>query len=113
MRLLFVCSMGLMRSATAVKLLQGLPNLEVRNAGILQGSRHKLNTKRVAWATDIICFERKHAQRVTAFGGAAKIIQVLDIKDEYGFMNKELILMLKEKLKWLEREVCGAGSLGW
>lgn len=98
MNILFVCSKNKWRSRTAETIFKATLNHNVKSAGTDEGARVKLTGKHLLWA-DLICvMENKHRQIIkqkfhSSFD-ADKII-VLDIPDEYQYMDEELILSLK------------------
>lgn len=98
MNLLFVCSKNKWRSLTAETIFQDSENHSVKSAGTDEGARIKLTDKHLIWADIIFVMENKHRQiikqKFQAILYTNKII-VLDIPDEYQYMDEELILSLK------------------
>ena len=98
MNLLFVCSKNKWRSRTAETIFQDSANHSVKSAGTDKGARIKLTEKHLIWADIIFVMENKHRQiikqKFQAILYTNKII-VLDIPDEYQYMDEELILSLK------------------
>jgi protein-tyrosine phosphatase len=109
MNLLFVCSKNKWRSLTAEKIFQGKIAHNVKSAGTDEGARIKLTEKHLTWADIIFVMENKHRQIIkqkfqTNFD-SDKIV-VLDIPDEYQYMDEELILTLETAVtKYLENVV--------
>ena len=98
---LFVCSMNQWRSPTAEKIYSNRPGINVRSAGTSRKSRRTVNEKDVSWASLIILMERKHEQRLyQRFGPqlAGKSIEVLDVPDQYKFMDPRLVDVLTEAI---------------
>lgn len=98
MNLLFVCSRNQWRSPTAEKVWRGHPGVAVRSAGTSASARRQVSWDDVAWADVIFVMEEKHGKRLAAeFGGAlqGKKIHVLDIPDEYRYLDPELVEMLE------------------
>ncbi len=98
MNILFVCSKNKWRSRTAETIFKDTLNHNVKSAGTDEGARVKLTGKHLLWADLIFVMENKHRQIIkqkfhSSFD-ADKII-VLDIPDEYQYMDEELILSLK------------------
>ena len=93
MNILFVCSRNQWRSPTAEAIYKNHPDHTVKSAGTEPSARIKLTAKLVAWADLIFVMEKRHKQRLTdKFSTAAdKDIVILDIPDEYGYMDDELI----------------------
>lgn len=100
MNILFVCSRNKWRSATAETIYKNHPEHQVRSAGTEPSARIKLNAKHVIWADLIFVMEKKHKQRIKEKFSeeiADKKIVVMDIPDEYQYMDKELIEELNLK----------------
>ncbi len=94
MNLLFVCSRNQWRSPTAEAIYKDYPNCHVRSAGTEPSARIKVSEKLVRWADLIFAMEKRHKQRlIERFGDALadKPIIVLDIADDYAFMDEELV----------------------
>lgn len=101
MNILFVCSRNKWRSATAENIYKNNGEHQVRSAGTEPSARVKLNAKYLNWADLIFVMEKKHKQRITEkFKDevAAKEIIVLNIPDDYQYMDEELIDELNSKL---------------
>ena len=97
MNLLFVCSKNKWRSPTAAKIWQRREGFNTRSAGTARAARHQINSNDIQWADVIFVMEQKHKSRIReGFRRAAnhKTIHVLDIPDEYQFMDSELIDLL-------------------
>jgi predicted protein tyrosine phosphatase len=95
--ILFVCSKNQWRSPTAETLYRKHPSLAVRSAGTSPSARHQLSSGDIEWAEVIFVMEEKHSRRIRADHGqflAGKIIHVLDIPDDYKYMDQELIELL-------------------
>ncbi|AZI25125.1 protein tyrosine phosphatase [Pedobacter sp. G11] len=100
MNILFVCSRNKWRSATAETIYKNHPEHQVRSAGTEPSARIKLNAKHVIWADLIFVMEKKHKQRIEEKFSeeiADKKIVIMDIPDEYQYMDKELIEELNSK----------------
>ena len=99
--LLFVCSRNRWRSPTAERLFDGVPGYEARSAGTERGARVRVNEKLVVWADVIFCMERRHVQRLRERFPETltdKEVEVLDIPDDYDFMDPELVELLRTSL---------------
>jgi predicted protein tyrosine phosphatase len=97
-KLLFVCSRNQWRSRTAEEIFRGLPGYAVRSAGTEASSRIRVTEGLIGWADIIFVMERKHRSILTERFGeslAGRVICCLDIPDEYGFMDAELIELLR------------------
>jgi predicted protein tyrosine phosphatase len=96
--ILFVCSRNQWRSPTAENIYKSNSAFNVRSAGTELSARIKVTAKLIEWADIIFTMEKKHKQRLienfpVQVGG--KTIIVLDIPDEYQFMDHELVEMIK------------------
>lgn len=95
---LFICSRNQWRSPTAEQIWRRTPGLNVRSAGTSPSARRRVGVGDIAWADLIFVMEHKHKSRLQAdFGAelAGKTIRVLDIPDEYQYMDPELIDLLE------------------
>lgn len=98
MNVLFVCSRNQWRSPTAERVWRRHPALSVRSGGTSPNARHPVNTNDLAWCAVIFVMEEKHKSRLRAQFGRLlehKTIHVLDIPDEYQFMQPELVEQLE------------------
>jgi predicted protein tyrosine phosphatase len=101
MNLLFICSRNRLRSPTAEALFTDIPGIETASAGTSPDADNPISLDLIEWADIIYVMERVHRQRLnTKFQKAlkAKRLTVLNIPDNYDFMDPELISILKTKL---------------
>jgi predicted protein tyrosine phosphatase len=101
MNVLFICSRNQWRSPTAENIYKNQPDLHVKSAGTAPAARIKINEKMVLWADIIFVMEKKHKQRmIEKFSEAMtdKQLVILDIPDEYEFMDEVLIEEIKAKV---------------
>ena len=102
MNVLFVCSRNQWRSPTAERIWQRTPGLTARSAGT---SRHAIKTvtpELLRWADMIFVMEQKHKQNIKEkFPNQLqhKKVMVLDIPDDYHYMDEELIKILTEAMQ--------------
>ncbi len=98
MNILFVCSRNQWRSPTAERIFRRHPEINARSAGTSPRARHTLSIDDVRWA-DVICpMEQKHKNRIVAsFSRATEgtRIVVLDIPDDYRYMEPELVQLIE------------------
>ena len=100
--ILFICSRNQWRSPTAEKIYAKDPRMNVRSAGTSPKAKKTVNAKDIAWAELIFVMEYKHKERLkTAFGKLLqyKKIIVLDIPDEYQYMNETLVELLQSSVE--------------
>lgn len=98
---LFVCSRNKWRSPTAEAVWRKHPTLSVRSAGTSSTARRKVTIEDVRWADVIFVMEEKHKARLRAEFAKAleyKIIHVLDIPDDYRYMDPDLVEQLEESV---------------
>lgn len=96
--LLFVCSRNQWRSPTAEKVFKQ-KGYNTRSAGTSPNARHTVSIKDIQWADVIFVMEKKHKNRIVAMFNRAvehTPIHVLDIPDEYRYMDAELIDFLED-----------------
>ena len=98
---LFVCSRNQWRSPTAEQLWRKHPKVQVRSGGTSPSARHSISENDIRWSSVIFVMEQKHKSRLLANFArllANKPIHVLDIPDEYKFMDPELIELLEQSV---------------
>jgi protein-tyrosine phosphatase len=98
MNILFVCSRNKWRSPTAEAIYKTSQEHSVKSAGTETSARIRLTAKHIAWADIIFAMEKRHKQRMMqnfACETEGKQIVVLNIPDEYQYMDKELIESIK------------------
>lgn len=101
LNILFICSRNQWRSLTAEAMFKNHPHIKARSAGTEPSARVKVNEKAVLWADMIFVMEKRHKSRLQQKFGALlydKEIIVLDIPDDYQFMDPELIETLEQSL---------------
>lgn len=102
---LFVCSQNKLRSPTAEHIFADVPGIVTLSAGTNNDAENPLTDELVAWADFIFVMERQHRNKLQKKHRAAlkeKRIVVLDIPDEFAFMDLALVRLLRAKmLRWL------------
>ena len=100
MNVLFVCSRNEWRSPTAETIYKNHPSILARSAGTSPSARIKINQKHIDWAEVIFVMEKKHLQLIEQkFGNSARQKTIiLNIEDEYQYMDEELVEELKTKV---------------
>jgi predicted protein tyrosine phosphatase len=99
LNVLFICSRNQWRSPTAEKVWQDHQTLSVRSAGTSRNARHPVSESDLHWAEVIFVMERKHKTRLIADFRRLiehKPIHVMDIPDDYQYMDAELIELLRQ-----------------
>jgi predicted protein tyrosine phosphatase len=101
LNVLFICSRNQWRSPTAEKVWRSHPALSVRSAGTSPNARHHVTEQDLRWSDTIFVMEEKHKSRLKAEYGRViehKTIHVLDIPDEYKFMDPDLVEELERSV---------------
>ncbi|MBC3917707.1 phosphotyrosine protein phosphatase [Undibacterium sp. CY18W] len=99
MHILFVCSRNQWRSPTAEQVWRRHPMVQARSGGTSPNARHRVSMSDIQWADVIFVMEEKHKSRLLAEHRQVlndKVIHVLDIPDEYKYMDPELVTQLQE-----------------
>ena len=98
---LFICSRNRWRSPTAEQIFRKHPLMSVRSAGTSPNARRKVSAEDIRWADVIFVMEEKHKSRLVADFSrllVGKTIHVLDIPDEYKYMDPELVEQLEQSV---------------
>jgi predicted protein tyrosine phosphatase len=99
-RILFLCSQNKLRSPTAETIFSDHPTIEVDSAGLNHDAEVPLSEEQINWADLIIVMEKAHRNRLNRkFKSclAGKRVAVLDILDDYDYMDPELVTLLRAK----------------
>ena len=111
LKILFVCTVNRMRSATAHKIFQSDQRFEVKSAGTDKSASTVLNAEHLEWADAIIVMEKQHRSfirnKYPVYYDKKKIV-CLYIPDDFDFMEPELIAILRNKVE----DVYKRGLLG-
>jgi predicted protein tyrosine phosphatase len=110
-RVLFICQLNRARSATAERLFGKRPGLEVVSAGTSEDALVRVNARMLEWADVIFTMDggqqRDLERQFPGHDSLGRTI-CLDIPDDYGFLQPELVELLEERveahLKRLEPE---------
>lgn len=95
-KILCVCSAGLLRSPTAANVLHKEMGYNTRACGT--ATDHALipiDDVLCQWADEIVCMEQRHADAID--DRWADKVTVLDIPDDYSYMDEELQKLILEK----------------
>ena len=101
MNILFVCSRNKWRSRTAETIFKNSQDFNAKSAGTEPSARIKVTSKRIEWADIIFTMEKKHKQRLSEnfpIEIEGKKIIILDIPEEYKYMDEELIEEIQSKV---------------
>lgn len=100
-KILFVCSQNRLRSATAEKIYEKVQHYDVRSAGTDKSARIRITPGHIGWADWIFVMEKRHLsllRKKYQQEMQGRRIVCLNIPDEYDFMDRELVLLLKSLL---------------
>lgn len=104
MNLLFVCTANKLRSATAETIFSEVAGINAIGAGTDKTAPTTVDSVLIEWADVIVCMEQTHRKKVKRlFPGPLKNkrLVVLDIPDDYDYMQPELIRLLKARVSSL------------
>ncbi len=96
-----MCARNRLRSPTAEAIFSGRDGLEAASAGTAPDAECVVSEDLIEWADTIFCMEQRQKKLLqTRF---AKILQgkrlvVLGIPDRYGYMQEELVGLLKARV---------------
>jgi predicted protein tyrosine phosphatase len=100
LRVPFLCSRNRLRSPTAEQVFRDWPQLEVDSAGLSPDADTPLSAEHLDWAELILVMEAAHRRRLQSRFGRHlhdKRVVVLDIPDDYDFMQPSLVELLLRK----------------
>ncbi len=99
-RILFLCSQNKLRSPTAETIFADYEGIEVDSAGLNHDAVTPLSAEQLAWAEVILVMEKSHLNRLNRKFRKhlkGKRIAVLNIPDNYEYMDEALIALLKTR----------------
>ncbi len=99
-RILFLCSQNKLRSPTAADLFADYAGVETDSAGLNNDAVVPLCAEQIAWADLILVMETAHKTRLNGkFKNelAGKRVAVLNIPDDYEYMDDDLVELLKAR----------------
>lgn len=98
--ILVVCGRNKKRSRTAEHIFKNDNRFNIRSAGLSPKSDRKISENDLNWA-DLV-FVMENGQRAKIWGLYRHLelpeIEILNIPDEYEFMNEELVEILTERI---------------
>lgn len=79
----------------------------VRSVGTSPSAKRKITQADLQWADVLLCMEKKHLQLIQQQFNALVLpkVVILDIPDEYEYMDPELITMLEREIEEILVEV--------
>ena len=101
LKILFVCTVNRMRSATAHKIFESDPRFEVDSSGTSKSASTVLEPEHLEWADVVMVMEKSHRNfirhKYPEYYDKKKIV-CLNVPDDFDFMQPELIDILNNKL---------------
>ena len=101
-RILFVCTINVMRSATAHKIYSNDPRFLVRSAGTHHSAETVLSKELLDWSDAVVVMEETHLNFIRKTYPAifkGKNIVCLDVPDNYDYMQAELVALLRDRFE--------------
>ncbi|MEW6990477.1 hypothetical protein AADZ91_07275 [Colwelliaceae bacterium 6441] len=112
MNILFLCTANIQRSKTAEEIFRAAnSDHEYKSAGLSSKYVQKANStlcteEMLKWAVRIYVFEQQHIDRIKEHTGVVYLPKItnLNIPDNYQYFQRELILLLLERVKLVSYE---------
>ncbi len=100
--ILVVCGKNKKRSRTAESIFKNDQRFSIKSAGVSPKSERKLSEKDLLWANIVFVMETNHRSKIQELYAHLELpkIEVMNIPDEYEFMDEELIELLSEKINF-------------
>ena len=98
--LLVVCGRNKKRSRTAEHIFKNDSRFTIRSVGLSPKSERKISEKDLIWADLIFVMETGHRARICGTYRHLKLpnIEILNIKDDFEFMDDELVQLLTDRI---------------
>jgi protein-tyrosine phosphatase len=98
--ILVVCGKNKKRSRTAEYIFKNDNRFNIRSAGVSPKSERKITENDLNWADIVLVMETEHKGKIKTIFSNVLLpqIKVLDIPDEYEFMDEELVEILTDKI---------------
>ena len=100
-RVLFICQLNRSRSATAERLFCKRPDLDVCSAGTSEDALVRVNERMLEWADLIFTMDAEQEralERMFPDHPAIDRIVCLGIRDEFSFLQPDLVRLLEERV---------------
>lgn len=98
--ILVVCARNKKRSRTAEYIFKNDNRFNIRSAGLSPSSDRKVSENDIHWADRIFVMESEHRSKIKEFYKHIQLprIDILNIPDDYEFMDDELVDLLTDKI---------------
>ena len=96
-----MCSRNVWRSPTAERLFARAEGVRARSRGLSRSARRRLTDADLRWADVVMVMEDAHHDRLLEHHREALAdtpVYVLDVPDDYRFMDPELVGMLEQSV---------------
>jgi predicted protein tyrosine phosphatase len=100
-KVLFVCHLNRVRSATAERLFCKRPDLDVRSAGTSSDAMVQVNARMLDWADVVFTMDdgqRRALQQMFPQHPSLTQLVCLQIPDEFTFLQPELVTLLEQRV---------------
>ncbi|MGF7080017.1 protein tyrosine phosphatase [Mucilaginibacter sp. UYCu711] len=97
--ILVICGKNKRRSRTAEYMFKNDPRFNIRSAGLSPKSDRKISENDLNWANLVLVMETDHRAKIKEIYRHFQLpkIEVLNIPDEYEYLDEELIQIINEK----------------
>jgi len=98
--ILVVCGRNKKRSRTAESIYKNDSRFSIRSVGLSSKSDRKISEKDLSWANLVFVMENGQRARIWEQYSQMELpqIEILDIPDDYEFMDEELVELLTERI---------------
>ena len=98
--ILVVCGQNKKRSRTAESIFKNESRFSIRSVGLSPKSDRKISEKDLNWADLILIMETGYRARILGQYRHMELppVEILDIPDDYEFMDDELVELLTERI---------------
>lgn len=98
--ILVVCGKNKRRSRTAEYMFKNDQRFNIRSAGLSPKSDRKLSENDLNWAGLVLVMESDHRSKIKKLYRTLQLpkIEVLNVPDEYEYLDEELMQILNDKI---------------
>ena len=98
--ILVVCGRNKKRSRTAEHIFKNDDRFNIRSAGLSPKSDRKISEKDLNWSDLVFVMVKDQRSKLKELYLQAELppVEILNIEDDYEFMNEELIQLLTERI---------------
>ncbi|MEN5233268.1 protein tyrosine phosphatase [Sphingobacterium faecium] len=101
--ILFICSRNRWRSLTAETIYKKHKTIRAKSAGTESNARIRVNGKQLSWADLVFVMEKHHKEKIIQhFPNETQSLEIiiLDIPDEYKYMDPDLIEEIQNSVSY-------------